>query len=44
MIQKLIHLMNDEKFRKQMGDASYRFSDNYSEDRIMQQWIEFVKR
>lgn len=43
MIQKLIHLMNDEKFRKQMGDASYRFSDNYSEDRIMQQWIDLFK-
>ena len=43
MIEKLIHLINDGKLRKQMGEASYKLSDNYSEDRIMQQWIDLFK-
>lgn len=44
MAEKLIHLMTDEKLRKQMGEASYKFSDNYSEDQIMQQWIDLFKK
>ncbi|HFK5546693.1 TPA: glycosyltransferase family 4 protein [Elizabethkingia anophelis] len=43
MAKKLIYLITDEKLRKQMGEASYRFSNNYSEDRIMQQWIDLFK-
>ncbi|OPC58325.1 glycosyltransferase family 4 protein [Elizabethkingia miricola] len=43
MIEKLIHLINDGELRKQMGEASYKLSDNYSEDRIMQQWIDLFK-
>ncbi|MCT3960290.1 glycosyltransferase family 4 protein [Elizabethkingia anophelis] len=43
MAKKLIYLITDKKLRKQMGEASYKFSDNYSEDRIMQQWIDLFK-
>ncbi|AJW64745.1 GalNAc-alpha-(1-_4)-GalNAc-alpha-(1-_3)-diNAcBac-PP-undecaprenol alpha-1,4-N-acetyl-D-galactosaminyltransferase [Elizabethkingia miricola] len=44
MVKKLIYLITDKKLRKQMGEASYKFSDNYSEDQIMQQWIDLFKK
>ncbi len=44
MVEKLVYLMNDEELRKQMGEASCKLSDNFSEDQIMQQWIDLFKK
>ncbi|KUY16969.1 glycosyl transferase family 1 [Elizabethkingia miricola] len=39
MVEKLINLVNDAELRKQMGNTSYEFSKNYTNNKIMQQWI-----
>lgn len=40
MAEKLMLLMADIELRKKMGDAAYEFSDNYTEDQIMKQWMD----
>ncbi|HAY3551988.1 glycosyltransferase family 4 protein [Elizabethkingia meningoseptica] len=44
MAEKLMLLMADTELRKKMGDAAYKFSDNYTEDQIMTQWMELFKQ
>ena len=40
LAQKLVVLMQDANFRKQLGSAAYAHSDRYSEERIMKQWTD----
>lgn len=39
LAKRLLVLMNDDKLRHKMGEKAYIDSEDYSEDRIMQQWI-----
>lgn len=42
-VQRLLQLMNNEDLRKQMGVEARRNSSRFSEEKIMQQWIELFE-
>lgn len=41
--QRMLDVMNDENLRKKMGALAYENSQNFSEERIMQQWDNLFK-
>lgn len=43
MAQKINTLIKDSKLRKQMGEASKVRSDQFSEEKVMQQWAQLFK-
>lgn len=44
MAEKLIYLMNNELVRKEMGKKAKIYSKNFSEEKIMNKWIELFTK
>jgi len=44
MAEKLIYLMNNELVRKEMGKKAKIYSKNFSEEKIMNRWIELFTK
>ena len=44
LADKLIYLIKHSEERKRMGNEAYRYSDKYSEENIMEQWLSLFEK